>query len=108
MDIFSIIKHYLNALKKQNWGDEYQLVTVYTTLLKSISNGAIFYSDEITTKIIKELEPKVEEKEKKNYPTKKKRRIGLMELKMLFPIFKILKDQNQKLSIILNLKLVLH
>lgn len=64
LDIFSIIKQYLNALKKQNWGDEYQLVTVYTTLLKSISNGAIFYSDEITTKIIKELEPKVEEKEK--------------------------------------------
>ncbi|RCK60585.1 hypothetical protein Cantr_08658 [Candida viswanathii] len=81
LDIFSIIKQYLNALKKQNWANEYQLVSVYTTLLKSISNGAMFYSDEVAAKIVKELEPKVDEKEKEEAIAQEAKKNWLDEVK---------------------------
>ncbi|RLV93070.1 Uncharacterized protein JA1_002747 [Spathaspora sp. JA1] len=63
LDIFTIIKQYLNALKKQQWSNEFQLSKVYTILLRSISNGALYYADQVTNKILQELEPPKLEKE---------------------------------------------
>ncbi|KAG7661380.1 uncharacterized protein J8A68_005075 [[Candida] subhashii] len=66
LDIFVIIKQYLTTLKKQNWCEEFQLAKVYTTLLKSISNGALFYSEEVTAIIAQDLEPPKELNEDKD------------------------------------------
>ncbi|KAL6453780.1 hypothetical protein SBY92_005353 [Candida maltosa Xu316] len=73
LDIFTIIKNYLIALKKQNWNNEYQLSSVYTKLLQSISKGAITYSDQVTDKIKKELEqpPPASTQEEPQESTKK-------------------------------------
>ncbi|EGW34736.1 uncharacterized protein SPAPADRAFT_53159 [Spathaspora passalidarum NRRL Y-27907] len=63
LDIFTIIKQYLNALRGQHWSNEFQLSKVYTILLRSISNGALYYADQVTNKILQELEPPKLEKE---------------------------------------------
>ncbi|CAK7892402.1 hypothetical protein CAAN1_01S09868 [[Candida] anglica] len=62
LDIFTLIKEYLKILKSLNWSNEYQLAKVYTTLLKSISDGVLTYAAKITDKIIGELD---EEEKKK-------------------------------------------
>ncbi|CAI5758750.1 unnamed protein product [Candida verbasci] len=67
LDIFTIIKQYLITLKKINWQNDYQLAKAYTILLQSISNGALFYSEQITNKLIKDLEPDIEPETKKNW-----------------------------------------
>ncbi|ABN67422.2 hypothetical protein PICST_48230 [Scheffersomyces stipitis CBS 6054] len=56
LDMFSLIKQFLNILKSLNWANEYQLAKVYTKLLKSISDGTLHYANSITEKIIKELD----------------------------------------------------
>lgn len=55
LDIFAIIRQYLTILNKQGWQDERQALQIYTKLLRSISNCALFYSEQITTKINREL-----------------------------------------------------
>ncbi|KAK6456182.1 uncharacterized protein RJT20DRAFT_128003 [Scheffersomyces xylosifermentans] len=56
LDIFTLIKEFLRILKSLNWTNEYQLAKVYTTLLKSISDGALYYANCITDKIMKALD----------------------------------------------------
>ena len=72
LDIFAIIKQYVMTIKKQNWNDENQINNVYTVLLKSISNGALFYSDQVSKKIIQELQPPVPEPTEEEIPESKK------------------------------------
>ncbi|KAI5902756.1 Uncharacterized protein K4G60_g1900 [Candida parapsilosis] len=55
LDIFTIIRQYFAILNKQGWQDEFQTSKIYTKLLQSISNCALFYSEQITTKINREL-----------------------------------------------------
>ncbi|KAI5955640.1 hypothetical protein KGF54_001142 [Candida jiufengensis] len=55
LDILTIVRQYLSILNKLGWQNEYQLAKIYTKLLRAISNGFLFYSDQITTKINKEL-----------------------------------------------------
>ncbi|KAI5956670.1 hypothetical protein CANMA_004507 [Candida margitis] len=55
LDIFTIIRQYLTILNKQGWQDERQASEIYTKLLRGISNCALFYSEQITTKINTEL-----------------------------------------------------
>ncbi|CUM66807.1 uncharacterized protein PRCAT00004489001 [Priceomyces carsonii] len=62
LDIFTLIKEFLKILNNLNWPDEYQLARMYTSLLKSISDGALFYANSVTSKIINELD---EEEQKK-------------------------------------------
>ena len=74
-------------------------------LLKSISNGALFYSDQVS-KIIQELQPPAPEPTEEEIPESKKN--WLHEVKMWFQIFKILKDLNLKWFTISKQLLVWH
>lgn len=65
LDIFSIIKQYLVTLKKQDWSNEFQLAKVYTILLKSISNAALYYSDQVAGIIVQDLQEAKETAEEK-------------------------------------------
>ncbi|KAI3403203.2 hypothetical protein KGF56_004000 [Candida oxycetoniae] len=67
LDTMSIIKQYLSILGKQNWNDEFQLAQLYTKLLRSISNGAIYYSLQISSKINNELFKPENEEPKSNW-----------------------------------------
>ncbi|KAG5416730.1 hypothetical protein I9W82_005694 [Candida metapsilosis] len=66
LDIFTIIRQYLTILNKQGWQNEHQVSQIYTKLLRSISNCALYYSDQITTKINRELTPPKPETEEQH------------------------------------------
>ncbi|KAI5966645.1 hypothetical protein KGF57_000609 [Candida theae] len=57
LDIFQIIRQYLTILNKLGWQDEQQASSIYTKLLRSISNCSLYYADQITAKINRELTP---------------------------------------------------
>lgn len=56
LDIFTLIKEFLKILNGLNWSNEFQLAKMYTTLLKSISDGVLYYANTMSDKIIKELD----------------------------------------------------
>lgn len=62
LDIFSLIKNFLKILQDLKWGEEFQLATMYTTFLRSISDGALYYANHITDKIMKELDEEEQQK----------------------------------------------
>ncbi|ODV79451.1 uncharacterized protein CANTADRAFT_52308 [Suhomyces tanzawaensis NRRL Y-17324] len=62
LDIFTLIKEFLKILNGLNWANEYHLSKVFTTLLKSISDGALYYANHISDKIMKELDEEEQRK----------------------------------------------
>lgn len=62
LDIFALIREFLRILESLKWADEFQLATAYTTLLRSISDGALYYANNITEKIMKELDEEEQNK----------------------------------------------
>ncbi|KAI5961223.1 uncharacterized protein KGF55_004148 [Candida pseudojiufengensis] len=67
LDILAIVKQYLSIMNKLGWQNEYQLAKLYTKLLRAISSSLLFYSDQITFKLNRELavtKSEVEESQK--------------------------------------------
>lgn len=62
LDIFAVVKQFLNILDSLHWSNEYQLAKIYTILLKSISGGVLKYTSVLSDKIAEELN---EDKQKK-------------------------------------------
>ena len=56
LDIFTLIKEFLKILNSLNWSNEFQLAKMYTTLLKSISDGVLYYANTTSDKFIKDLD----------------------------------------------------
>lgn len=54
-DIFSLIKHYLDILKGLNWQNQFHLAKIYTTLMKSICDSCLFYANEMSDMVMKDL-----------------------------------------------------
>lgn len=55
LDVFSLVREFLNILEKLHWSNEYQLAKIYTVLLKNISEGVLKYTSSISDRIIFEL-----------------------------------------------------
>lgn len=56
LDIFTLIKEYLKILGNLNWENEFQVAKIYTSILKSISDGVLTYSSRISERILKDLD----------------------------------------------------
>lgn len=56
LDIFTLIKEFLKILSNLNWENEFQVAKIYTSILKSISDGILTYSSRISERILKDLD----------------------------------------------------
>lgn len=62
LDIFTLIKEFLKILNSLNWSNEFQLAKMYTSLLKSISDGVLFYANSMADKIVRDLDEEEQER----------------------------------------------
>lgn len=78
LDIFTLIREFLKILNSLNWSNEFQLAKMYTTLLKSISDGVLYYANTMSDKIIKDLDEEEQTKlaAEANNDTLEKRKSG--------------------------------
>lgn len=55
IDIFAMIKNFINIIKEINWQNEFQLAMAYLVFMSGVSNAAIKYSEIMEERIVKEL-----------------------------------------------------
>ena len=55
IDIFAMIKNFINIIKEINWQNEFQLAMAYLVFMSGVSNAAIRYSEIMEEKIVREL-----------------------------------------------------
>lgn len=74
LDVFTLVKEFLRILSGLNWANEGQTAKAYTALLKSISDGVLYYLTTLADKIMKDLDEEEQKKllEAEEAPEKRK------------------------------------
>lgn len=74
LDVFTLVKEFLRILSGLNWANEGQTARAYTALLKSISDGVLYYLTTLADKITKDLDEEEQKRllEAQEAPEKRK------------------------------------